>query len=244
MRLNALLVCRDRRALAAVEPVLDELQIGRETCRSANEALERLVHGQYSALVLDFDLDNAGQVARMARVAEPGRRSIVFALIGASTALDISQVGANVMLYKPLDYEQVKCSLRAGRELMRADRRQSSRHKIETLVYLQFGIAAMPALVLELSEQGLSLQAPEAIPTAREVGIRFAIPGTTHSIEASGEVIWSDESGRAGLFFSQMKPSSRKHLNLWLQKHGAKRRDAVRILMPPERSRKVARLAH
>jgi ActR/RegA family two-component response regulator len=244
MRLNALLVCQERKSLTVVEPILDELQIEREICPSASEAMERVVRGQYSAIVLDFDLHGAAQVAKMARVAESGKRSILFALIGTSPAANTSQAGANVMLYKPLDCDQVRCSLRAGRELMRADRRQNSRHKIETLVYLQFGIAAMPALVLDVSEQGISLQAAEPLPRVREVGLRFVIPGTTHHIEAVGEVIWSDESGRAGLFFSQMKINSRKQLNNWLLKHGAKKRDAVRVLMPPERARKLARLSH
>ena len=244
MVLNALLVCADRRSLSVINPVLDDLKIEREVCASSDEAMERVVRGQYSGLVLDFDLAGAAQVGKLAHMAEPGRRSIQFALIGASTAGETSHAGANVMLYKPLDCDQVRCSLKAGRELMRADRRQTSRHKIETLVYLQFGVAAMPALVLDVSEQGISLQAPEAFPPVREVGLRFVIPGTTHNIEAMGEVIWSDDSGRAGLFFSRLKATSRKHLNNWLLKHGAKKRDAVRILMPPEHTRKLARLAH
>ncbi len=244
MVLNALLVCSDRRSLSVINPVLDDLEIDHEVCASADEAMERVVRGQYSGLILDFDLAGATQVAKMARMVEPGRRPILFALIGASTAGETSHAGANVMLYKPLDHDQVKCSLKAGRDLMRADRRQTSRHKIETLVYLQFGVAAMPALVLDVSEQGISLQAPEAFPPVREVEMRFVIPGTNHNVEAVGEVIWSDDSGRAGLFFSRLKATSRKHLNTWLLKHGAKKRDAVRVLMPPERTRKLVRLAH
>jgi hypothetical protein len=242
---NALLVCAERQSLKVLESLLDELEIRHDACHRCADAMERAVGGQYSALVLDFDLEGCAQIGKLARMAAPQQRSVLFALVGASTPLnDTSHAGANVVLYKPLNLDQVRCSLRAGRELMRADRRRDSRHRVETLVYLQFGVAAMPALVLDLSEQGLALQTPEPFPPVREVPLRFALPGTSHMIEAVGEVIWSDDSGRAGLFFSQLKPNSRKYLNNWLLNRGAKKRDAVRILLRPDRVRKFPRLSH
>jgi len=244
MALNALLMSRDRQALRIVAAAFQEMGIEQKCCESASDAMELLVQGQYSSLVLDFDLPGAVQVGKLARMAMPQRRPVLFALLGPSTPTgDTAQAGANVVLYKPLDPEQVKCSLRAGREFMRPDRRQGARHRIETLVYLQFGIAAIPALVLDLSEQGLALQAAEALPPVRQVPLRFVLPGTTHMVEAMGEIIWSDDSGRAGLFFSQLKPTSRKYLKNWLIKHGAKKRDAVRVLLRPERARRSGDIA-
>jgi CheY-like chemotaxis protein len=245
MGLNALLMSRDRQALRLVAAVFQEMGIEQRACESAGDAMEVLVQENYSCVVLDFDLPGAVQVGKLARMAMPQRRPVLFALVGPATpSSDTSQAGANVVLYKPLDPEQLKCSLRAGREFMRPDRRQSSRHRIETLIYLQFGIAAIPALVLDLSEQGLALQAPEALPPVRQVPLRFVLPGTTHMVEAVGEFIWSDDSGRAGLFFSQLKPTSRKYLRNWLIKHGARKRDAVRVLLRPERTRRSADLPH
>ena len=51
-------------------------------------------------------------------------------------------------------------------------------------------------------------------------------------------VIWADESGRAGLFFSRVTPSSQKYLRNWLACRHTKKRDAVRVLLPPRRSRR------
>ena len=245
MGFNALVMCRDRQALRLLAAVLQDLGVEQRVCESSSDAMELLVQGQYSSLVLDFDLPGAVQVGKLARMATPAqRRPVLFALVGASTPIgDTAQAGANVVLYKPLDLEQVRCSLRAGREFMHADRRHSSRQRIETLVYLQFGIAAMPALVLDLSEQGLALQAPEALPPMREVPLRFVLPGTSHMVEALGELIWSDDSGRAGLFFSQIRPISRKYLKNWLLKRGVRKRDAVRVLLRPERMR-TAHIPH
>ncbi|HTR65496.1 MAG TPA: PilZ domain-containing protein [Terriglobales bacterium] len=246
MGLNALLMCRDRQALRPLAAALQELGVEQKVCESSAEAMELLVHAQYSSLVLDFDLPGAVQVGKLARMATPEqRRPVLFALVGPSTPIgDTAQAGSNVVLYKPLDLEQVKCSLRAGKEFMRADRRHAPRQRIETLVYLQFGVVAMPALVLDLSEQGLALQAPEALPPVRQVPLRFVLPGTNHMVEAMGEMIWSDDSGRAGLFFSQLKPTSRKCLKNWLIKRGARKRDAVRVLLRPERMRRSSGATH
>jgi len=72
----------------------------------------------------------------------------------------------------------------------------------------------------------------------------FLLLQVNQQTQAVGEVIWSDDSGRAGLFFSQLKPNSRKYLNNWLLNRGAKKRDAVRILLRPDRVRKFPRLSH
>ena len=133
-----------------------------EVCVSAPEALDLTVVRHYSALVLDFDLPGAATVARMARLAPSSRRPVIFGMIGASTEIaETFQAGVNFIIYKPLAFEQVVRCLRAGRGFMRPDRRQSQRQPLESLVYLQFGIAALPAMVLDLNQDGLALQAPD-----------------------------------------------------------------------------------
>ena len=66
MKLNALLVSRDRPSLRMLVALLDVLQIEHQICHSSAAAVELLVKGHHSALVLDFDLPGAGQVARTA----------------------------------------------------------------------------------------------------------------------------------------------------------------------------------
>src|SRR3954451_22403449 len=160
MSLNPLLMCRDHQTLRSLALGLDELDIEHEICIAVPDAMEKLTNEQVSALVLGFALPASAQVARLARLAPPSRRPVVFAMIGALTGIASAfQAGANFVLYKPLVHEQVLRSLRAGRGFMRPDRRSATRHKLEALVYLQFGIAALPAIVLDVTEKGLALQA-------------------------------------------------------------------------------------
>src|SRR5207244_11466646 len=106
------------------------------------------------------------------------------------------------------------------------------RQKLETLVYLQFGIAAMPAMVLDLNEQGISLQSPEPLPPVQEVPLRFVLPGTSNMVEGTGEVIWTDDRGRAGIVFSRVTAASRKHLKQLLAKGGGETSILPRVPRP------------
>jgi DNA-binding NtrC family response regulator len=63
MKLNALLVSQHRPSLRVLAALLDVLQIEHRTCHSSADAVELIVQGHHSALVLDFDLPGAGQVA-------------------------------------------------------------------------------------------------------------------------------------------------------------------------------------
>jgi CheY-like chemotaxis protein len=230
MKLNALLMCREQDALRRLVSALDELEIEEELCISEPEALELLAVGYYSGLVVDFDLPGAAQVARLARLLPLSRRPVVFAVIGALTDVGSAfQAGANFVLYKPLVGDQVLRSVRAGRVFMRPDRRRTPRQKTEALVYLRFGdVCPLPALVLEVSEEGLSVLASEPLPAA-ELPLRFILPGTSHMIEGSGEVTWADDTGRAGIFFSELTPAARRHLKDWMAKRGKRNRARSRV---------------
>jgi hypothetical protein len=245
MAFNALLMCREQQALRVLGTALDEVAMEQEVCLSAPEALDLTVLKHYSALVLDFDLPGAATVARMARLAPSTRRPVIFGMIGAFTEIsETFQAGVNFIIYKPLGFDQIVRCLRAGRGFMRPDRRQSPRQELESLVYLQFGIAALPAMVLDLNQDGMALQAPEPLPPVQQVPLRFVLPGTSHMVEGMGEVIWADDGGRAGMLFSRLTPVSRKYLKQWFGKRNAKKKPAVRSSARGEKARRAAAGSH
>jgi len=244
MAFNALLMCREEQALRVLETALDKVKMEPEVCLSAPEALDLTVLRHYSALVLDFDLPGAATVARMAGLEPVNRKPVIFGMIGASTEIaETFQAGVNFIIYKPLASEQIVRCLRAGRGFMQADRRQSERQPLESLVYLQFGIAALPAMVLDLNQDGLALQAPESLPPVQQVPLRFVLPGTSNMVEGMGEVIWADDGGRAGMIFSQLTPPSRKYLKQWFGKREAKKKSVVRAARS-QKARRAAASSH
>ncbi|HEY7097497.1 MAG TPA: PilZ domain-containing protein [Terriglobales bacterium] len=233
-------MCREHRSLRMLAAAMDGLDIEQETCLSASDVIENLASGRFSALVVDFDLPSAAQVARLARLVPPQKRPVVFALIGASTAIASAfQSGANFVLYKPLDEDHLLRSLRAARAFMRPDRRRARRERVETLVYMQFGVAALPAIVLDITEKGLAMQTGEPLPVTSDIPFRFVLPGTSNMIDGSGDVIWADDNGRVGMFFTGMNAGSRRHLKEWIAKHGRKKRDVHESSRPRERTAKT-----
>lgn len=236
MKFNVLVMSRSHGSIRALLATFAELGIEYRISPSASETLEALATGYHSALVVDFDLPHAAQVAKMARAAAEKRRPVLFGMVGATTAIGtVFQAGATFILYKPLDPAQVAHSFRAAQGFMRQDRRNSARQKSEALAYLQLPSGTAPALVHDLTDQGISIQAAEALVPLRNVPLRFLLPGTTNVVHATGDFIWADAEGRAGLFFRDIPAACRRDLHAWLKKRGAKKSEAVRTLLEPQR---------
>ena len=244
MKLNALVMSRSHSSVRVLVAAFAELGIEYRVSPSASETSEILASDHHSALILDFELPHAGQVAKLARAASEKRRPVLFGMIGSTTPIgNVFQAGANFVLYKPLDPLQVLHSLRAAQGFMREDRRSFSRLKSESLAYLQMQSGTVPALVLDITDQGISLQAAEPMLPLRNVQLRFLLPGTTNVVNATADFIWADEQGCAGLFFTKMAAACARDLQNWLNKRGARKSESVRSLLEPK-TRRALLAAH
>jgi hypothetical protein len=193
-----------------------------------------LLEETYPMLVVDLDLPGARDVAKLAGLLVPPQKPVLLTLVaeweGSSKAF---QSGANLILYKPLQPVQAKDTLAASLRFMKTEARRSVRHKMKGLVYLELATGTVPALGMDVSEHGLAVQAAEPLPLRANLPFRFGLPGTHDFVQGRADVIWTDEKGRAGMFFSRMAASARKHLQHWLSKRNISARDAVRVLLAP-----------
>ena len=243
MRLNSLVISRDVASLGCLTAALAKLDIEAEVCSSCAAAMELLVNGPYSAIVLDFDEPGATRVAQMVRLVSSERPPLLVALVTELGPVSGAfQAGIKFVLHKPLKARDVAQSLWDARQFMRRDRRRSPRDTVKALVQLQVAGVVLPAILRDLSEQGLALQAPEPLSQIQTVPLRFVLPGTAQTVHAIGEVIWADETGRAGLFFSRLTPASQKCLRSWFAHCHHKKKNAVRVLLPTRNSRRSRRL--
>ncbi len=197
--------------------------------------MELALEGKYSMLIVDFELPGAGEVTRMAANLAPGQRPVVIALgamwPGTGAAF---QSGANRILYRPLEMPEVRNALSPCGKLTKKDRRQSSRHGTKTMIYLDCEGRTMPAVAINVCEHGFSVQATEPVPLRSNLHFHCALPGTAFTLRGHADIVWADEGGRAGAFFSDLAPLDRKHLKHWLGKHHGRHRGGVRVLLPPE----------
>jgi putative methionine-R-sulfoxide reductase with GAF domain len=101
------------------------------------------------------------------------------------------------------------------------DRRRSVRQKVHSPAYASFdGIGGGMVLdlteITDISEAGLSLQAPSVLTPNRALNLVLDLSETKTYINTTGYVVWTDGSGRAGIRFSKMPDSTRYQLKQWL----------------------------
>jgi len=239
MRQSAAVLCHDKRSLLTLEAALEVLEIELVSCPSGKHALELVMSGRCSTLIVDFDLPGADEVIRMAALLPPQQKPELLAVAsrawpGTGQAF---QSGANRILYRPLEAEQVIQALKAGSK-NKSNRRKSERYEVKTLVYLDLETGPLPGVSIDIGEHGLAIQATEPVPMSSNLSFRCVLPGTNVTLHGHADVMWASDQGRAGLFFSKLSPAARKHLKQWLHKRSAhsKQKDKhdVRDLLPPE----------
>jgi len=233
-------MCHDKRSLQTLKTTLEELDIELVNCPSGQAALETVMTGQCSTLIVDFDLPGADEVIRMASLLPPVQKPTLLAIAcrawpGTGQAF---QSGASRILYRPVEPEQIKEALKDEKKSRKSNRRKATRYDVKTLVYLDLENGTIPGVSIDIGEHGLAVQATETVPMASNLAFRCVLPGTKVTLQGHADVIWASDQGRAGLFFSKLSPTSRKHLKHWLHKRSAhsKEKDdhTVRDLMPPE----------
>lgn len=191
--------------------------------------------GQCSTLIVDIDLPGAEETIRMAALLPPEQKPTLLAVAsrawpGTGKAF---QSGASRILYRPLEKELVRDALKAGKKTTLLNRRKSARYEVKTLVHLETEHGTLAAVSIDIAEQGLALQAAEAVPMQANLPFHCVLPGTDVTLHGHADVIWASDQGRAGLFFSKLSPAASKHLKHWLSKRGGANKHAVRDLMPP-----------
>jgi len=104
---------------------------------------------------------------------------------------------------------------------LRGERRSRVRQKLHSPVYATFN-GPHPSMVVDLSElldlheEGFAVQTGEMLEVNRPVALTLDLPETREFIHGSGQVIWSDSSGRGGIRFSALPESSQRLLKEWL----------------------------
>jgi ActR/RegA family two-component response regulator len=233
MRKSAAVLCHEKRTIETLQASLKQLGMDLRNCRSKKEALELVMSGECSTLIVDFDLAGAEEAIRMAALLPPEQKPNLLAVAsrawpGTGQAF---QSGANRILYRPLERELVEEALKSGKKTARSNRRSCARYEMKTLVHLELEHGTLSGVSLDIGEHGLALQASEPVPVASEIAFRLLLPGTQVTLNGHADVIWASDQGRAGLFFSKLAPAARKHLKQWLSKRG-NHKNALRDLLP------------
>ena len=153
------------------------------------------------------------------RKSQINRSTLIIALVdGREQVRDIFGQGANFIVYKPVSAERAGSSLRAARGLMAREKRGKFRVSLHAPASITYANAEnVAATLLDLSEDGLAIQAERRLPPRCKVYFQFNLPGEKSSVRLSGDVVWQDSSGRVGIRFVDVPQTSRRTMNEWIK---------------------------
>ena len=101
------------------------------------------------------------------------------------------------------------------------NRRRRVRHKIQTPAYVSFTAESQGAMldlheIVDISEDGIALQCHSPLEVQKSLNLCLDLADCAEYIYTTGQVIWSNAAGRAGLHFSELSPESLSRLREWL----------------------------
>ena len=101
------------------------------------------------------------------------------------------------------------------------NRRRRVRHKIQTPAYATFTAETKGAMldlheIVDISEDGIAIQCHSPLELNKRVNLCLDLADCAEHIYTTGQVVWSNASGRAGLHFSELSPESVSRLREWL----------------------------
>jgi response regulator of citrate/malate metabolism len=222
MTLSSLLVCGDDTAAQVLRSVLDELQIKVELCADETRAGVRLAQEHFDLVVLDCKTQNtAVDLLHESRSSQINEATLAVVVAeGQDSVRQMFSLGVNFVLFKPVSYERALSTLRAVQAVLYRDKRHKARAPVHAQATIDYaGVEQERATLVDLAENGMSVNFGKRLPPTCKVYFQFQLPGQKSTVRLSGQVAWQDWSGRAGIQFVDVPQSSRRAIGEWLQKN-------------------------
>ncbi|MFZ3190027.1 MAG: PilZ domain-containing protein [Candidatus Sulfotelmatobacter sp.] len=220
MTLSSLLVCVDEAAVQVLSRVLEELGIRVELCKDAVRAAVRLAQERFDLIILDCETQaDVTSLLHESRSSRMNDSTLAVAVVaGQDNIREMFSLGVNFVLYKPVSYDRALSSLRAAQSVLYRDKRRKARAAVHTHATIDYaGVEQARATLVDLAEDGMAVNFGKKVPPTCKVYFQFQLPGQTASVRLSGQVVWQDWNGRAGIQFVDVPQSSRRVLREWLK---------------------------
>lgn len=232
---RALLISPDANAIAVLKQVLTEMEIAVEECQDTAEGQKQVQSVRYEVIVVDApDTNISDDLLQKARLSILNKNTLLVTLVDAQSSVrNAFRLGANFVLYRPVVVERARASLRAASHLIRREKRRHPRAPVHTQATISYpSVENAPATLIDLSEEGLAIQCERRIPAKTKVYFRFTLPGQMKWVQLSGDTVWQDSTGRAGIRFIDIPASARRLLQEWLSTNASLEQSKVTVQLP------------
>jgi len=214
---SGLILVPEESSLGMARRVLEGFGIRVYPAFSIPEA-EQIVHStRIDLAICDFDVPRAGELEML----RPSSRwhGIAVGLMPGSRLEHSSHKRLQLRVPKPVNADMLVRSLRASYTPMAQQRIATYRHNVPvklvsgTLNHRGWQRTLHQVNVLNVSETGLCLNASEPLPHGASLTMTLVLPEASASLHASGSVVWSHSSGRAGVAFDRSECPEMKRLH-------------------------------
>jgi len=219
MTLSALLVCVDEKAAEVLRRVLKELSIRVESCPDFARAAIRTAQERFDVVIVDGQSSkDVTWILRETRSSRLNDATLTVAVVTSQEGIrELFALGVNFVLYKPVAYERALSSLRAARAVMHKEKRKKSRAAVHTQATVDYAtVEQEKATLVDLAGDGMAVLFGKKLPPTSKVYFQFTLPGQRSAVRLSGQVVWQEWNGRAGVQFVDVPKSSRRLLDEFL----------------------------
>ena len=221
---SALLLLPDEASLNMARRVMESFGISVFAASSVLEAERILHHTRLDLAICDFEVPCAADLSLLQ--ASSRWRGLSIGLMPSARLDQSRHKRIRVRIPKPVSVDMLVRSLKASYTNMAQHRIAAYRHTMPvklvsgTLAHRGWQRTLQQASVLNVSQTGLCLNAAEPLPHGAAISMNLLLPETSFAVHATGNVVWSHTSGRAGIVFDRSAgPELKKlqeRLNTWL----------------------------
>jgi hypothetical protein len=201
--------------------VLDELNFRVELCPDPIRGGVRLAQERFDLIVVHCKTKrDAIALLLGSRASRLNDSTLAMVVVdGQESVREMFSLGVNFVVYRPISHERALSSLRAAQTLLYRDKRRKARAMVHTQATVDYaGGEQVRATLVDLAEDGMAVTFGTKLPPTSKVYFQFQLPGQKSTVRLSGQVVWQDWNGRAGVQFVDVPQTSRRILNEWLEK--------------------------
>lgn len=220
-KLRVLIVDDDKASCEAIHSAMLASNLDPVMETSSSRAAEFLRNEKYDALFFDVQMPapDGLQLARLARKSGINRRTPIIMVTGESAPETMSrafEAGANFFLFKPFDRGRLLRVMRAAHGPIEQERRRFQRVPVECKVALKFGNQTLDGRSVDLSLQGLLLEASPVVPLGTAVAVRIELTNGSKSVSATGKVVRHAGANRMGIELDGLPMEESERLQAFL----------------------------
>jgi DNA-binding NtrC family response regulator len=221
MQKPALIVDEETATCQLIEKVLTSVGIESLIMTKSTEAVDILQGGEFSVVFLGFRMafPDGAELTRQMRKSGFNRMTPVVLMSGDQTPRAMSQgfeAGASFFLYKPIDKERLLRLVGTTQGSMGHERRRTRRVPLRSRVQLRIGRQEIECETVDVSMEGMLVQAAKAVPIGSSVDISLHLSKGTQPVVGAGCVVRLIGPNQMGIHLGSLALSESQRLQEFL----------------------------